>query len=515
MGVACVAGSARPAVAQITLADDIILAIKGEEANEKARQSILGRAPGSPSSLFSTGSHARQEIFEEDIGAIHREFLPRLSRRLPRVGASTPRMELPPALPEPESPLPVADDPTAEEFGPPGGLTLGQAIQRLIAANDELRTKFHEIALAEADVLTAGLRENPLLFYDSDKIPYGNYTSEHPGDVTHGISVVLPVDYNGKRRTRQATAEARRRVRQAQYQNAVRLEIAELGGAYVDVLDARDEVRRVRLRLAAIDGILQGAPRGLDPDQIEGLTLDRETVLMHLGDGEQRLARAKQVLGELLALPPETAAGLELAGTLRDTAPPAPPVETLIDLALRHRPDLAAHRLGIPHAEAEVRQARAERLPNAYFVLSPLDYTQRWVNHEGDSRGWGIGIFLPLAVFDRNQGNIRRSRVNLDRTHAELATLQRRIVTEVITAEQQYRAGRRDLERLEQQVLPALRQRRERARRRYEAGAIDLSDYLAALEDRAAIPRYYQELRVRHRRSMLELNTSIGCRLLP
>ncbi len=43
-----------------------------------------------------------------------------------------------------------------DEEGPPDGLTLDTAIERLTRENLDLRAKFHEIPKAQADVLTLG-----------------------------------------------------------------------------------------------------------------------------------------------------------------------------------------------------------------------------------------------------------------------------------------------------------------------------------------------------------------------
>src|SRR5437588_621222 len=66
------------------------------------------------------------------------------------------------------------DVPSGEDDGPPNGLTLDMAIDRLAQANYGLRTRFQEIPKAQADILSAGLRGNPLVFASVDGVPYGN-----------------------------------------------------------------------------------------------------------------------------------------------------------------------------------------------------------------------------------------------------------------------------------------------------------------------------------------------------
>jgi cobalt-zinc-cadmium efflux system outer membrane protein len=520
---------AQPAFAQISLSDDIILAVQNESKKQKAKQSELGRAPGASSPLFGTATDPTPLTLQPPHALPHHEFLRRtsrgpgdeLSQKLEREGAGeakplrVPQLELPAPLPERDEDLLGGFETTEEDLGPPSGLTLDQAIARLVAANHELRTKFHEIPMAEADVLTAGLRENPLLFYDSSRIPYGSYSAQRPGSVEHGISVVYPIDYSGKRKARVSAAKAVKRVRQAQYQNAVRLEIDNLYSAYIDVLESRDLARRAEQNVRSADLLLEAARGHSDPDEIDDLMIDRETAALRVDDERKRVKRARQILAEMLALPPSEASRLELYGTTRDDAPTPPSIEILIRIALERRPDLVAHRLGVPHAVAEYERAKAEGIPNAYFLFSPLNYSDRMAPGELDSKAWGIGVFLPLPLYDRNQGNIKRSQINISRTQSELATVERQVITEVQASAAEYLGTREDIDRLERLVLPRIQRRRHHARDQFQSGTIDVAEYMRRMRDHESTMRHYRDVLTRHRRSMLDLNTAVGCRILP
>src|SRR5205807_4155966 len=90
-----------------------------------------------------------------------------------------------------------------EDDGPPNGLTLDMAIERLVRENLDLRSRFFEIPQAEADILTAGLRANPLLYADSQLIPYGQYSTARPGGpLQYDLNVTYPLDVTHKRRAR-------------------------------------------------------------------------------------------------------------------------------------------------------------------------------------------------------------------------------------------------------------------------------------------------------------------------
>ena len=81
----------------------------------------------------------------------------------------------PPKLPIARVPLygSLAIPETPEEEGPPDGLILDDAIARLVRDNLDLRTKSFEIPQAQADILSAGLRANPILYADGQLVPYG------------------------------------------------------------------------------------------------------------------------------------------------------------------------------------------------------------------------------------------------------------------------------------------------------------------------------------------------------
>ena len=167
---------------------------------------------------------------------------------------------LPEALPIAEVPLygPLALPAGAEDEGPPNGLTLDAAIERLMQANLNLRAQAMEIPQAQADILTASLRANPVFYADAQLVPYGGFPKDRPGGPTqYDVNISYPLDVTRKRRARTAVASQAKRVIEAQFQDAVRLQIENLYTAYVDVLAARETVRFARTSLTGLGKLLQ------------------------------------------------------------------------------------------------------------------------------------------------------------------------------------------------------------------------------------------------------------------
>ena len=124
--------------------------------------------------------------------------------------------------------------------------------------NFDLRSKAMEIPQARADILTASLRANPILYADSQLVPYGSFNDRRPGGPTqYDLNVSHPIDYSHKRRARMDYAARALGVTEAQYQDAVRVEINNLYKAFVDVLAARQTVRYARASVAGLDRLLR------------------------------------------------------------------------------------------------------------------------------------------------------------------------------------------------------------------------------------------------------------------
>jgi cobalt-zinc-cadmium efflux system outer membrane protein len=299
----------------------------------------------------------------------------------------------------------------------------------------------------------------------------------------------------------------------------VRLQIDNLYTAYVDVLAARETVRFARTSRTGLGKLLelveiQREKQFSTTAEVNRAKILRDAAEIGVQESESALRQAKRTLAVLLRIPPTQADALELRGTIRDVSPPPPPDEELIRLALAGRPDLVAYRLGVGRAMAEVRLARANRLSDVYLLYQPFT-SQDNPAPQKDAISWALGVTVPLPLYDRNQGNIRRAQVNVDQTRTELAALEEQVVSDVRKAWEQYAISRASVERIERDLLPASRQVLSTAAELYRSGQENLAFYLNAQRDYNELVRQYRDTLVRHRRNMLNLNTVVGQRVLP
>src|SRR4029077_20207442 len=125
--------------------------------------------------------------------------------------------------------------------------------ERVLRLNLELRAQAREISKSRADVLTAGLRSNPLVYADASLVPYGSFQGTSGGPTHYDLNITQPIDLNQKRRRRVEAAVRAREVTEAQYQNAVRLQIDNLFTAWVDVLAAQATISLLQTGLKSLD----------------------------------------------------------------------------------------------------------------------------------------------------------------------------------------------------------------------------------------------------------------------
>jgi len=431
---------------------------------------------------------------------------------------------------EPVTLLPEPDEETAAAVKvgipaellpePPEGLTISEAIDRLLRLNLELRAQEMEISKSRADVLTAGLRGNPLIYTDSSMIPYGNFDGSGGGPTQYDTNITLPIDFNGKRKKRLAVAKRAQRITEALYQDSIRLQIDNLYTAWTDVLAAKATIRFLEAGLESLKAQRQvTAPlvaRGdLSRTEFNNVEIQIDSTDLRLLEARETLDDAKRTLAALLSIPVAEAETFPVRGRLRWLHLQPPPVEQLIAEANQFRPDLNAFRLGIDRARSEVRLAHANRIDDAFLLYQPFTAQEGLDPGDRASYSWALGITLPLPIFNRNQGNIARAEHTVVQTRTQLENLERQVRLEVERAEAAFQVTRATINRIQDEILPAAEENLKLSLASPDPDEPVAISRIEAQRSYAEISQQYLDALVRHRRSMFRLNTVVGCRVFP
>lgn len=517
----------------IGLADEIIIISKGIATKQSNRRaSFLGQAPGAGGNPFLATPSGRGKPMAGRVDPARSTARFRAPDRgvLSAISAPGPkfaRSAAPLAVAQPPRPSLEAvplygplELPQGDIEGPPNGLTLDQAIDRLVRENADLRAKALEIPQSRADELTASLRGNPLYFLSASNYPYTPYSPARPGNNDYSISIIQPFDLNHKRKARAQAAAQATRVLEAQYQDAVRMAIDDLYVAYLDVVVARETVYYAQTSLTGAEALLEKAEaqfqqRAITEPDLLNVTIQRDAAEVGLEQARAQLLEAKHALAALLNLPPQAAGQIELRGALRDAAPPPPGHDELVRTALAARPDLAAFRLGVRRARADAQAAGKEWFEDVFVIYSPYQFQNNRPVNGLSATSYSFGVLGSLPLYDRRQGEVRRTQLNVVQSRVALTAIERQVQAEVQRAAVEYGASRQAVERIERTILPASQRVRDGVRLLHEKGQKSLIDVLVAQKDHNEIVRQYRDALIRHRRSMLRLNTAVGQRILP
>jgi cobalt-zinc-cadmium efflux system outer membrane protein len=498
-----------------------------------AGNSALGTSPGAGGSAPSANLPGAGGVLGGRAGPFSPKGVP-TAITTPGVQTGPTQLQMPVTAPPSQPVAPTTPplygtleiSPGPEGDGPPDGLTLEQAIDVTLQRSLDLRQKFVEIPMARADILQANLRANPVFYQDGQLLQYGRgeYSRARPGGPQQfDTNVTYPLDVSFKRQARTRVATRAEMVLEAQYQDAVRNRIDDVYGAYVTALGARQTVRYAEASVSIQRGLgrlteltRQLLEKGQIPLSDLNLVENKLRIArLGLRDAQASYRKAKLDLGSLMNLTADEASKMELRGRI-DVEPPSPPsIEELRNIALADRPDLAAFRLGVARAHADVRLARANAYSDVFVLWQPYTFQDNSPYGVKSATSWALGVTVPLPIYNRNQGGISRAKLNVTQSQMQLADAERQVLIDVEKAVQEYEISRGLVAELKDQVEPDARQIRDAAFRLFLGGETSLLNYLQAQLDYNDVVKQYLDTAIRHRQSMLSLNTTIGRRIMP
>ncbi len=399
----------------------------------------------------------------------------------------------------------------------PAGPTIEQAVAEAVGKNLALLAERANIAIAEARVLAARLRPNPMLSAGADHLDLlgaGFSESNGAGPSEYNLRADFVVERGGKRQARVEAAQGARAVAESQFLNAARSVALDVRNAFVDVLLAKENLALARDNLASLNRIVEineTRVRAGDLAEVE-LIRSRLAALQYQNSVRRAqmalstaLTRLQTLMGRASPSP-----SFDVAGEFRrDKAGPGLP--ELRSAALQSRPDLQALYRDSRRAAAELKSQMAQ---------GKVDYTfgaefrrQQGVNGIGNT----VGLFFsaPLPVFNRNQGEIERALQEQRQIQTRIRALEATIAGELESAHEQFQTAQGLLENIERGMLAQardLRQITEFSYRRGEATLLELLDAQRAFNDTM---QAYGEARAEYARSLYLLDAISGKAVIP
>jgi len=363
----------------------------------------------------------------------------------------------------------ASEDAQAQE--PLARLSLDEAVRLTVQANPTVRAKEFERQSVGANEITASLRPNPTASFLAEQ--FGGATSASQTQYT--LSIGQPIELGGKRGRRVESARAATRVTGYELADLQRRTVFQVKKSFTDILVAQDTLALAAENLKTLDELerLQRirAEKG-DISELELLRIQVQRFAFERDAADARQAvRAAKIALRALAGPGRIADDFEVVGDLEFPDASYPEVD-LYRRALDNRPDIRAAEAARDKARADVNLARA----NAWWDITPQIEYQRI----GPDNTIGFGISVPLRIFDRNQGEIARTRADALRADAARQAVAVQALAELDTALSSLRAERDKVRALADTYLPKARQARDTVEFAYRRGGVSLLDFLDA-----------------------------------
>jgi cobalt-zinc-cadmium efflux system outer membrane protein len=371
-------------------------------------------------------------------------------------------------------------------------MTPAALVRQALVNNPELKFYAAEIAAAKGALKTAGTMRNPEL---NTETGYKNTRDNSGGPSGEGaawsVSVNQTFEYPGRIALRKAIAKgdiALADLHLQQFRLTLAARVRTLAYNISITQERSIAAREVADRFQALSDVLAQRPVADVTPLLETRIIDANTLNFRRQEREAALA-AKTAAAELNQL-----CGQPAAAALQVNADELNllhiSLQTLVAAARANAFDIHIRHAELVQQGFKVALARNERFPA--IAVGPY-YSQE--NATDKEQRAGIGISLPLPLWDRNIGNIETSKAREQQAQASLLATQREVERRVTQSAATFEAKREQIAKWQADTVAKFRQTAELADRHYRLGAVALPVYVETQRQYLEIVGALQEMK--------------------
>ena len=411
------------------------------------------------------------------------------------------------SAPPTAAPTPTRDRPAATQ------ITLEQAITLALANSPSIKAARTQIQQSQAQEITANLRPNPTLSWDSQFIPVfsGDFSTDTLNNLQQfDIGLGYLFERGHKRQNRLQAARDATAVTAAQIADTERTLVFNVAQQFVNVLLANSTLQFAVENLNSFqDTVTISEQRYKAGDISEGdyLKIKLQLLQFQTDVSSARVAKV-QALGSLrqligyASLPHD----FDVVGDLNYQ----PLTAALPDLqvkALATRPDLLAAQKGVKAANSQIALARADAKVD---VNASASYS-----HVSGASSTSLFFNVPLPFFNRNQGEIARTKFALTGAELTAKAAEDTVMTDVTNAYESASSNQDVVKLYVSGYLKQAQDSRDISQYAYKAGAATLLDFLDAERSYRSTQLAYRQALAAYMLSLEQLRQAIGTRSLP
>jgi cobalt-zinc-cadmium efflux system outer membrane protein len=353
---------------------------------------------------------------------------------------------------------------------------LDDLVNEALEKNPELNFYRAEIAAARGGRKSAGAWANPEVSAEIGQKRAKDSSGVLLGEgAAWAVSVNQTFEYPGRLSLRKAIANRDIQLAElgfAQFKLALAARVRTLGHNIFIAQEKLAAAREVADRFQALTEVLvQRDPAGITPI-LETRIIEATTITLQRQASEAAIAAQAAVL-ELNQLRGQPAsAGVRVTGAQLDFRA-APSLETLLDAARTNAFELRIRQAELEQQGFKVSLAKNERFSGV--TVGPFISQDKAADTE---RIIGIGVSLPLPLWNRNTGNIETAKAREQQAQTSLLVMQRDVERSVTENVLTFQVKLEEMGRWRADSAQQFREAAELADRHYRLGAVPISTYV-------------------------------------
>ena len=388
-------------------------------------------------------------------------------------------------------------------------LSLDEALALFLRQNFDLLISKFGIEYAKGQQITARLLPNPVLSVGtlSSYTQVCQASASKCGQVFPQIQQLF--EMAGKRGYRMESASFGTLSTEASFEDAVRQLSFTVKDAYYRVqlalrrLALAEENRDRFSRILEVNTIRfkKGYIAEVDLIRIRLQVVDFQSqIILAIQDANQ----ARADLRVLLGLSPSVDL---LLTTELDYHPIEPDMTSLRRIAIDTRPDIRAKRLTQSQRMADLRLAKAYRIPD---ITAGAGYAVQGPHGPDNQQQVALSLGIPLPLFNRNQGGIAQAEVSIQVAETDLQKAIVQVENDVEISYRNLLESRRLVESYRGGVLEDARLTLTIVEKAYERGGATILDLLDAARTSRTIQQNYIETLFSYQRNVFLLENAVG-----
>ncbi len=413
-------------------------------------------------------------------------------------------------------PIPPTN-PTAPPPAPPASMpaemkvSLDQAVELAISHNHALAAQRSTIDQSKAQEITANLRPNPTISWDTQFLPLfspSNFTATYfKDDAQFDLGLGYLFERGKKRQHRLQAAQDQTSVVRSQVDDDQRTTIFNVASQFINALLAESTLSFAEQDLKSFQqtvNISEERRKAGDMSEADLLKIKLQMLQFQTDVSAAKLARVQALaaLRQLMGFEsvPEN---YEVAGDL-NYEPVKRSLEDLESLALRSRPDLVAAQRGVVAAQSQesLAQANGKRDLNVSF-----DFT-----HTNDVNSGAFFFNIDLPIFDRNQGEIARTRYAITQAQEQEHEASEQVVSDVVEAFGNLRENDEIIQLYVSGYVDQAKESRDISEYAYQRGAASLLDFLDSERSYRSNQLAYRQALASYMTAVEQLREAVGTR---